>query len=69
MPEKTSPEEIAKSAKAAFEASQLLDASERRKALQLMKEELSQLKDAIKRANEADMLVRLHSVPSANCRD
>ena len=57
--QKTSPEEIAKSAKGAFEASQLLDSSERRKALRLMKEELSQLKEAIKRANEADMLVRI----------
>ena len=48
---------MAKAAKSAFTSSQLIDASERVKALQLMKEELERLKSAIRRSNEEDMQV------------
>ena len=50
-----SAESIAKEAKAAFEASQLIDASERGKALSFIKDELELRKDDIRRANEIDM--------------
>lgn len=57
MSRRTGPEEIAKAAKSAFESSQLIDSSERLKALRLLREELVQLKDAIQEANEVDMQV------------
>ena len=53
-----STEEIARKAKAAFEASQLVDSSERIKALNLIKEHLVELKDEIQKANKADLEVR-----------
>ena len=49
---------IAKAAKAAFEASQLVDASERVKALQLIKSELEALRDEIHEANKLDLEVQ-----------
>ena len=48
---------IAKATKAAFEASQLLDASERVKALHLIRSELEALRDEIHEANRIDLLV------------
>lgn len=57
MSEATTTEQIAKSAKAAFEASQLVDSSERVKALHVIKEELEALKVEIKAANRADLEV------------
>lgn len=51
------PVEIAKSAKAAFEASQLIDSSERVQALHLIKGELEELKDEILAANKEDLEV------------
>ena len=52
---------IAKAAKAAFEASQLIDTSERVKALHLIKSELEAVKEDIQRANKEDLEVRTHS--------
>ena len=48
---------IAKAAKAAFEESQLVDTSERVRALRAMKTELEALKDDIYAANKADLEV------------
>ncbi|KAL5536804.1 PRO2 [Sanghuangporus sanghuang] len=47
--------QIAKAAKAAFEASQLIDASERIKALHLIKSELEALQPEIQEANKVDL--------------
>ena len=55
--ESSNPADIAKRAKAAFEASQLIDSSERVKALHLIKDELELLKNEIQDANKADMEV------------
>ena len=55
--ESSNPADIAKRAKAAFEASQLIDSSERVKALHLIKNELELLKNEIQDANKADMEV------------
>lgn len=52
------PEQIAKAAKEAFDASQLIDTSERVKALHAIKEELEALKDKIHEANVQDLEVR-----------
>jgi glutamate-5-semialdehyde dehydrogenase len=49
---------IAQTAKQAFEASQLVDASERTKALLILKEELDKLKQDILEANRRDLEVR-----------
>ena len=49
--------EIAKAAKAAFEASQLIDSTERVKALREIRKELEADKNAILAANRADMEV------------
>ena len=59
--ESSKPVDIAKRAKAAFEASQLIDSSERVKALHLIKDELELLKNEIQDANKADMEVCLSS--------
>ena len=50
-------EQIAKAAKAAFDASQLIDASERVKALYAIKEELEGMKEEIREANVKDLEV------------
>ena len=47
--------DIAKAAKAAFEASQLVNASERIQALHLIRSELESLKAEIHAANELDL--------------
>lgn len=57
MSQKTSPTEIAKAAKSAFEASQLVDSSERVNALKIIKDELEALRNKIQEANKADMEV------------
>ena len=56
-PNSRGPVEIAKAAKAAFEASQLIDSSERVQALQLIKTELEDLRDEIYAANKEDLVV------------
>ncbi|KAH7101557.1 gamma-glutamyl phosphate reductase [Auriculariales sp. MPI-PUGE-AT-0066] len=61
--------EIARSAKAAFEASQLVDASERDNALQYLIEELDKLKDAILSANKQDLEVARAEVSAGNLSD
>jgi len=48
-------EEIAKKAKAAFEASQLVSASERIKALRAIRNELESRKEVILAANREDL--------------
>jgi glutamate-5-semialdehyde dehydrogenase len=53
-----SAETIAQSAKAAFEASQLISATERIRALHEIRKELDANKDSILRANGEDMAVR-----------
>lgn len=53
---------IAKSAKIAFEESQLIDPSERFKALLELRKELESQQDAILQANDADMEVGSNSV-------
>ena len=55
---------IAKAAKATFEASQLVDASERVKALYLIRSELEALRDEIHEANRIDLLVQYTFPPS-----
>jgi glutamate-5-semialdehyde dehydrogenase len=50
-------EQIAKAAKEAFDASQLIDASERVKALYEITKELEALKDEIKESNRQDLEV------------
>ncbi|EJD07685.1 glutamate-5-semialdehyde dehydrogenase [Fomitiporia mediterranea MF3/22] len=55
MSQKSNAIEIAKAAKAAFEASQLVDTSERVKALHLIKSELEALRNEIQEANKADL--------------
>ena len=50
-------ENIARAAKAAFEASQLIPSSERIKALQEIRKELEAAKDAILAANRLDLEV------------
>ncbi|KAL5531365.1 hypothetical protein ACEPAG_4242 [Sanghuangporus baumii] len=54
--------QIAKAAKAAFEASQLIDASERIKALHLIKSELEALQHEIQGANKVDLEVAQREV-------
>ena len=51
-------ETIAKAARAAFEASQLIDSAERTRALHEIRKELGTYKDAILQANGEDMTVR-----------
>ncbi len=51
-------EQIARAARAAFDASQLIDAAERDAALQAIKMELELSKDEILAANAKDMEVR-----------
>jgi glutamate-5-semialdehyde dehydrogenase len=53
-----SAEAIAKTAKAAFEASQLVGTAERTRALLEIRKELEANRDAILRANGEDMAVR-----------
>ncbi len=53
-----SAEAIAQTAKAAFEASQLVSATERTRALHEIRKELEANKDSILRANGEDMVVR-----------
>ncbi len=53
-----SPTEIAKAAKAAFEASQLVDSSERITALGLIRQQLEELKPQIQEANKRDLEVQ-----------
>ena len=53
-----SAETIAQTAKAAFEASQLISATERTRALHEIRKELEANKDSILRANGEDMTVR-----------
>jgi glutamate-5-semialdehyde dehydrogenase len=53
-----SAETIAQTAKAAFEASQLISATERTRALHEIRKELEANKDSILRANGEDMAVR-----------
>ena len=53
-------EQIAKSAKEAFEESQLIDPSERVLALKAIKNELESLRPEIYAANQADLQVPLH---------
>ena len=55
--ETQSTEQIARAAKAAFEESQLVDASERVLALQIIKQELEALRPEIEAANKADLEV------------
>jgi len=56
-----SAESIAQTTKAAFEASQLVSATERTRALHEIRRELEANKDAILNANGEDMAVRLSS--------
>jgi glutamate-5-semialdehyde dehydrogenase len=53
-----SAESIAQTAKAAFEASQLINSTERTRALHEIRNELEANKDSIMRANGEDMAVR-----------
>ena len=56
---------MAKTARAAFEASQLIDSVERTRALHEIRKELEANKDAILQANGEDMTVRgLHQPKS-----
>jgi glutamate-5-semialdehyde dehydrogenase len=57
-----SAETIAQTAKAAFEASQLISSTERTRALHEIRKELEANKDSILRANGEDMAVRLRCV-------
>lgn len=59
-----SAESIAQTAKAAFEASQLVSAAERTRALHEIRRELEANKDAILKANSEDMAVRI-ALPSS----
>ena len=61
-----SAEAIAQTAKAAFEASQLVSAAERTRALLEIRKELEANRDAILRANGEDMAVRSHFFPRQN---
>jgi len=54
----SSAENIAQTAKAAFEASQLVSAPERTRALHEIRKELEANKDVILKANSEDMAVR-----------
>jgi glutamate-5-semialdehyde dehydrogenase len=54
----SSAENIAQTAKAAFEASQLVSAAARTQALHEIQKELEANKDAILKANSEDMAVR-----------
>ncbi len=54
----SSAENIAQTAKAAFETSQLIGATERTSALHEIRKELETNKDSILRANGEDMAVR-----------
>lgn len=58
-----SAESIAQTAKAAFEASQLVSTTERTRALHEIRRELEANKDAILKANSEDMTVRSQSNP------
>jgi glutamate-5-semialdehyde dehydrogenase len=51
-------ETVAKTARAAFEASQLIDSAERTRALHEIRKELEANKDVILQANGEDMTVR-----------
>lgn len=53
----SSAEETAKSARQAFEASQLIDPSERDVALKAIREVLQEARDEVLAANKRDMLV------------
>ncbi len=53
-------EAITQTAKAAFEASQLVSATERTRALHEIRKELEANKDSILRANGEDMVVHSH---------
>jgi glutamate-5-semialdehyde dehydrogenase len=57
MAETTNPEAIAKAAKTAFEASQLIPSSERINALHAIAKVLGTKKDAILAANKEDLQV------------
>ena len=65
--ESSNPVDIAKRAKAAFETSQLIDSSERVKALHLIKDELELLKNEIQDANKADMEVSSFLLLGPDC--
>lgn len=56
-----SAEQVARTAKESFDASQLLDSSERHLALVALKHALTESKDAILAANALDIQVRLSS--------
>lgn len=58
-----SAETIAQTAKAAFESSQLINATERTRALHEIRKELEANKDSILRANGEDMAVRFPFFP------
>ena len=68
-PNSRGPVEIAKAAKAAFEASQLIDSSERVQALQLIKTELEGLRDEIYAANKEDLVVSSLRLSSIHYRE
>ena len=59
----SSAEKITQTAKAAFEASQLVSAAERTQALHEIRKELEVNKDAILKANSEDMAVRFQFAP------
>lgn len=59
----SSAEEIAKASKSAFEASQLVDPSERVKALQIVHDALGASKDEIFEANRKDVQVSSRPIP------
>jgi hypothetical protein len=63
-----SAEQIAKTAKEAFDASQLLPAEERHKALVALKEALTSSKDEILRANAKDIQVYPRFLTCGNLR-
>lgn len=67
--EPTSAKLIAKAAKTAFEASQLIPSSERVSALHEIKKELENAKEKILEANKRDLEVRLpyDSLPQVTC--
>lgn len=51
-------EQVARTAKESFDASQLLDSAERHRALVALKQALTEHKDEILRANKVDIEVR-----------
>jgi glutamate-5-semialdehyde dehydrogenase len=60
------PEEIALSARRAFEASQLVEPSERNVALDAIRRLLEEREAEVLEANKRDMEVGLHSYPDAS---